>query len=323
MNIVLICRFHPLHSGHIDILKAAQKATGAVLSRLVVVVVGMQQRREARYPWTTSEQAAAVASVLGEQSAEIIEVGEYNHDADLLTQLQPLLGAPDNWSWGVIEDDFNPEALGLKVWSVPDTRADTVRLRDEGYEGHLSDDAVASALFDDLRTLVQWDALVAEHRMIRKYMQSWALAPYPVNLVTADSVLYRDGAILLIQRAQIPGKDLWALPGGFVETDETLMAASLREVAEETGLHLSSAVLKDRFKGSRIFDRPHRCSRGRTVTHGFIYDLSGLDLPPAKAGDDAAATRWVSVEALESLQEVFFQDHYHIADDLLRAAHLR
>ncbi|MFT3997436.1 MAG: NUDIX domain-containing protein [Asticcacaulis sp.] len=318
MNLILVCRFQPLHSGHVDILKAAADAA----ARLVVVVVGMQQRREARYPFTMGEQARAVAQALEGRPVDIIEAGEYGDDPDLTTWLQPVLGRAPDWCWGVIEDDFNPEALGLRVWSVSDTRAVTDGLRDAGYEGRLSDDAIAEPLFDGLRQLAQWDDLRAEHRMLRKYAQSWAAAPYPVNLVTADSVIYRDGTILLIQRAHIPGKDLWALPGGFVETDETLMAASLREVAEETGLHLNAAALKDRFRGARIFDRPHRCSRGRTVTHGFIYDLSGLDLPPAQAGDDAAATRWVSVEALESLREVFFQDHYHIADELLRAAHL-
>ncbi|MFP1130205.1 NUDIX domain-containing protein [Asticcacaulis sp. W401b] len=318
MNIVLVCRFQPFVLSHLNILKSAS----ATSERLVVVVVGMEERREARYPWTAFEQALFVEKALEGQQAEIVRVGEYGADQDLLLTLKPSLGEPELWRWGVIEDDFDPEALGLPIWSVPDTRSETRRVRDEIFEGKSPGSVATASAVDQLRGLPQWEDLVAENRMIKKYMQSWEAAPYPVNLVTADSVLYRDGAILLIQRALIPGKGLWALPGGFVEPNESLLAASIREVSEETGLRLPLHVLKGRLLGTQVFDRPNRCSRGRTITHGFIYDLSGVDLPPLMAGDDAGDAIWVPVAALVEWQEVFFQDHYHIALSLLRQAGL-
>ena len=49
-------------------------------------------------------------------------------------------------------------------------------------------------------------------------------------------LLIHDGRILLIQRAQEPGKGVWTFPGGYVEADESPDMALVREVREETGL---------------------------------------------------------------------------------------
>ncbi|QLQ05013.1 MAG: NUDIX domain-containing protein [Anaerolineae bacterium] len=46
------------------------------------------------------------------------------------------------------------------------------------------------------------------------------------------------GEVLLVQRGREPSLGMWAVPGGLVEIGETLVAALLREVAEETGLHV-------------------------------------------------------------------------------------
>ena len=57
--------------------------------------------------------------------------------------------------------------------------------------------------------------------------------PLPVVVCAAKD---RKGRILIAKRNLIPGKDKWALPGGFVESGETPEAACLRELKEETGL---------------------------------------------------------------------------------------
>jgi ADP-ribose pyrophosphatase YjhB (NUDIX family) len=50
------------------------------------------------------------------------------------------------------------------------------------------------------------------------------------------AILFREGRVLLVKRNVEPGYGRWCLPGGFVELDETLEQAVIREVAEETGL---------------------------------------------------------------------------------------
>lgn len=56
----------------------------------------------------------------------------------------------------------------------------------------------------------------------------------PKILVT--TLINYDGKLLLCRRAQPPAKGLWALPGGFVESGETLEQAACRETREETGV---------------------------------------------------------------------------------------
>ena len=62
---------------------------------------------------------------------------------------------------------------------------------------------------------------------------------YPRPMVTVDVVVFNSQTdrlhVLLIQRAQEPFQDAWALPGGFVNMEESLEMAAARERAEETG----------------------------------------------------------------------------------------
>jgi len=54
--------------------------------------------------------------------------------------------------------------------------------------------------------------------------------------LAVSAAIFRDGRVLLVCRAEDPGKGLWTLPGGRVETGETLHAALAREIMEETNL---------------------------------------------------------------------------------------
>ena len=63
---------------------------------------------------------------------------------------------------------------------------------------------------------------------------------FPRPMLTVDIAIFQQcGAqvqVLLIQRRQNPCAGSWALPGGFVNMDETLEQSAVRELEEETGL---------------------------------------------------------------------------------------
>ena len=65
----------------------------------------------------------------------------------------------------------------------------------------------------------------------------------PAN--AASVALIRDNKVLLIQRAYAPYQNLWTLPGGRIEPNETIEQCAVREIAEEVGLtvHKVSPVL--------------------------------------------------------------------------------
>lgn len=93
--------------------------------------------------------------------------------------------------------------------------------------------------------------------------------------------------LLLIRRGRGAAQGQWSIPGGRVETGETLMAAVAREVFEETGLE----VVAERFVGwvERISDEYHY------VIHDFLVTVLD-ERPKPKAGDDAAEARWVPLD---------------------------
>jgi bifunctional NMN adenylyltransferase/nudix hydrolase len=128
-------------------------------------------------------------------------------------------------------------------------------------------------------------------------------------------VVIQSGHVLLVKRRSYPGKGLWALPGGFLEPDETIEQACLRELAEETALKVPDAVLKGHIKAREVFDAPYRSSRGRTVTHAHLIHLDPGPLPKIKTGglagdDETYKIDWVPLAKLR--RELFFEDHYPI-----------
>jgi 8-oxo-dGTP diphosphatase len=132
---------------------------------------------------------------------------------------------------------------------------------------------------------------------------------YPRPAVTTDCIIIRGKdpqEILLIERKHEPFMGKWALPGGFVESDEDLLEGAIRELSEETNL---ADVSLQQF---RTYGKPSRDPRGRTISvvyHGYHENNEN-----AKAGDDAAKVRWFSIHSLPPLAF----DHAEILDDFFR-----
>lgn len=101
------------------------------------------------------------------------------------------------------------------------------------------------------------------------------------------AVVIRDNAVLLVERAREPHKGYWSLPGGVVETGETLVEAVRREVREETGLEVEPLAVVE------IFERILRDAQGRAEYHYVLIDyvctVAGGDLAPA---DDVSQACW-------------------------------
>ena len=117
--------------------------------------------------------------------------------------------------------------------------------------------------------------------------------------LTVDVVIFtlRENRLhaLLVQRAEPPFEGMWALPGGFVNNDESLEAAANRELAEETGIQ--QAYLEQLY----TYGDPPRDPRGRVVTVAY-FALIPADAPiHSEGGSDAGQARWCAVDCLPEL----------------------
>lgn len=130
--------------------------------------------------------------------------------------------------------------------------------------------------------------------------------------VTVDCVVFGldedDLKVLLIQRAQDPFKDCWALPGGFARVGESLEETARRELEEETGL--TRVFLEQLY----TFSDPKRDPREHVVSIAY-YALVNLSEHQVQASTDASNAAWFSIDDIPRLAF----DH----DLILETAHKR
>jgi 8-oxo-dGTP diphosphatase len=128
--------------------------------------------------------------------------------------------------------------------------------------------------------------------------------PPKTPLATVDVVIECEGGIVLVRRRNPPLG--WALPGGFVDTGESVAQAARREAREETGLDVELTELLG------VYSDPKRDPRGLfTVSSVFIGRAAGQPV----GGDDAAEARLFAPDAVPG--DVVF-DHPTIISDYRR-----
>ncbi len=95
--------------------------------------------------------------------------------------------------------------------------------------------------------------------------------------------------VLLIQRKDHPCMEQWALPGGFINMDESAYEAACRELEEETGL--TNVYLEQIYTMSK----PDRDPRMRIIDIAYAALLPYGEQAEAVAGDDAADAVWFDI----------------------------
>jgi len=120
----------------------------------------------------------------------------------------------------------------------------------------------------------------------------------------ADAVVVNSrGEILLIKRAQNPFAKRWALPGGFLDEDETLEETAAREAFEETNVRVCSPRLIG------LFDDPRR-DPDQKVTVAYAFRVKGSEKARITDPNEVLGVRWVHPSKLSEYQLAF--DHADI-----------
>jgi len=120
----------------------------------------------------------------------------------------------------------------------------------------------------------------------------------PRPTVGVGIVIIRETAgqpeVVLIRRGRPPGEGVWSIPGGHLETGETVREGAVREAAEETGLQVTGLKLVD------VVDVVLRHDDKTVNIHWTLVDFCGTVAGGELcAGSDAAAARWVALSDLE------------------------
>lgn len=342
---VFIGRFQPLHIGHEHVIRQALDQ----VKHLIALVGSANVARDPRNPFTYDERVAMLRSAFRMEVAEgrliVDRLDDHLYsDTAWVTEVQRRVSA-------IVLDVGNGHGFrnaGLKDFKVALTGygkdassyylklfPEWASIQIDSQYGTFSSTDVRARLFqripevpasilspgvakwlDEFKMGEAFRRLLEETEYLADYPKQWGKGPF----VTADAVVIQSGHILLVERGALPGKGLLALPGGFVDPDERIRDAVIRELREETGIADAKGQIPPAMLGSfiedhrtQVFDAPRRSLRGRIITHAFLFRLpERRKLFTVKGGDDAAAAKWYRIGDLSP--EMLFEDHWSIIE---------
>lgn len=330
--LVFIGRFQPFHNGHKAVIDAALEQ-----AKEVVIVVGSSfAARNIRNPFTFQERKAMIKAVFTTERVKVVPVSDYPYDDNKwVNAIQRIVDEtiPNAKDVGLIGHSKDSTSYYLNIFprwknhvevpNIDGINATDIRkhLMFDDTDGASETKAISNIPSNSLNLMTKFcsspwfDILHKEYEMVKRYKEAWKAAPFPPTFMTVDAVVVQSGHILLVKRGDMPGKGLWALPGGFLNQDETMLDGAIRELKEETKIKVPVPVLKGSIKESKTFDAPNRSARGRTITQAFLIDLGVGELPKVKGSDDAEEAFWVPFNQVR--QEKMFEDHFHIIDNFI------
>lgn len=319
---IVIGRFSPFHIGHKHLVDEAFR----IAHKVIIIIGSHHQASTTRNPWYANERKDHIKSIYPTNNLLIGLVRDFPYNdnrwiSEVQSEVSKNIGfhaAPVKICLvGHSKKDTESYLKMFPQWdfiNIPCLRDDlnATMVRKELFLGNVHE---AKNLIPNFNYLT-FDSVM--HKRIAgkmaddfAYRETWGEGPF----VTTDCVVTQGGHLLVIERNNKWDQGLYALPGGFLDKDESLIDGAFRELHEETNIDVPDRVLKGCIKGVHTFDSPHRDSRARIITTAYYIDLGttkDIDLPKVKGSDDAIRAMWVPISSLQEWQ--FYSDHMHIAN---------
>lgn len=346
---IIIGRFQPIHIGHITLIKQAIKKSHHVLIFLgssfepptVKNPFNVQQRSELIRLGLTDQEYLRISFMTVKDSpysdatwiSSINRTIKYFKSVNCNKYTETTLFAcekddtttrylnffKDEWTCEFIQ----PTKYNAKLTSSSHIRdilfnqglLSSVNIDMEQYNKKQMDFFMNWVVTPEFHNLQQ------DYEYYHQYNKIWESAPFPPIFVTCDSVVICNEQILLIKRGKVPGKGLYALPGGFINHDETIKDGIIRELFEETKINkcIPKNKLINCLQYIKQFDYPKRSFRGRVITNVGVFYLTEKSLPSVVGSDDAASAHWIPIKDISFLQDKCFDDHFHIINNVLQS----
>lgn len=337
---IYIGRFAALHNGHNETIEYCIKN----YDKTVVFIGSKNKRRTLKNPFPTDIIEDWIYSRFFESRIKIKSINDYLYsDNKWIAQIEDYVYSlynKDEYEFTIVGHEKDNSSYYLKIF--PTWRVELLPEFDNGIsatfirKNYFVDDQIFSVTKDvcisqhvpeivlndmiKFRETQAFRDLMEEKAYFDKEDKKFEIYPYKDTLKfnCSDAVVVCDGNVLLIERKRAPGKGTWALPGGFVNKNETYEQCAIRELFEETSLKLPEKVLKGSLKRSKIFDSPKRNEGIPRITNAFYFEIqpdmkNGYPkLPKVKGTDDAVNAKWFSLAEVRHM--VLFDDHADIID---------
>lgn len=337
---VYIGRFQPFHKAHLEVVQHGLK----IANRVIILVGSAYATPTVENPFTFQQRKNMIELCFHDDieslnRISILPIRDYFYNENFwVTDVQArvaertsnggsiaLLGAYKDsssyylkyfpqWEFTPVKSTVNLNATDIrnKLWAEDDGWKRDVHKKIADWIQKKYIDADEPNWEDLVESKTGYRRRCEEHKFYEEYKKPFASLPFPPVFVTVDAVVIQSGHVLVVKRKFNPGKDLFALPGGFIKNQERIKAAAIRELKEETGIHVPAIILESSIVDSAVFDHPKRSLRGRTITHGFHIKLKDGELPAVKGSDDAARAFWMPLMDVMAKPDRFFEDHVHI-----------
>ena len=336
---VFIGRFQPFHMGHYHVVQEAL----AIANHLIIVIGSHNKSIDIRNPIPTKKRLEIIKHCLGSDDRISFHYQpDYTYnEARWLTEIQAAVfniaqkhaggwtDRPVNPQIGIIGFDKDhttyylkkfPQWQSIDVKPITDINATMIRtyLYVTGNVPNREEYFLDNKHFSLVWTAIGKSNMVEEFKYIQEYKQSWENSPYPPNHVAGDALVTQAGHILVVARGKMPGVGQIAMPGGFLNPNESILENVIRELREETKLKVPEPVLYGSIKNREVFDNPERSTRGRIISHTTHFELNDIGkLPKVSGGDDAREAWWMPISQFLSLRNRTFEDHHSIVSAML------
>lgn len=327
---VFIGRFQPLHKGHEHIVAHAND----LADRTLVLIGSAHKPRSPKNPLTFDERSRLFHSLGYNTLTTAPIIDTIYDDTAWISQVQYQIESAKKFKDDTVcivgyakdmsseylkwfpnyarETVTKPYIMNNQMISATDIRAAYYDVENRGT--YYASQFLSTNVYHDVLRALQFDVddLIRWHEYNEDYELEWGRGPH----VTTDALVVQSGHVLLIKRKSDPGKNLWALPGGFLNR-ERVIDGMIRELREETCLKIPEKVLRGSIVDSEVFDHPDRSERSHILSHVFHIKLDDTSpLPKVRGADDAAKAEWVPISIIKqtSFREQMFEDHADIID---------
>lgn len=328
---VFLGRFQPLHNGHIAAIRESLKDC----EKTMVLIGSVNKLINFKNPLSTEQRKSTLTEVFqSEIDSGALLLGTINDFPSHEPWVTDILGRVQN-----ITDDCSPTEVNLytsekddefyrSMFLYPLITLDSQGVNATDFREHLYTGGAPKRLYSDvpqatidlLNTFIGTEEFRNCKQEFLSCTQGKARATLahqfnnPIEPVAHAVVIHKDN-VLLVQRKSVRGNTQWAIPGGFVEKDESTQDAALRELFEETGVSLEG---RNAAQLAYCVEENLDDLSVRTLGINYLFVVAPEEVIDVFIDEkEVMGYRWVPLKDILEEREILFYNHNVVVQRLI------